>query len=146
MFESTDADFVPEPKAVADPAIRMFQIVLMNRNQRQLVHHALPETEGLSIVGEFWHRPPVSGRRSTVFVYGECIYHDSRKTCVLRLPGASFHSEGQQSAVVRYFLDKVEWNWGTEKSFLTFALSLGSDLDEPIEQNRRSSNGVISQF
>jgi multidrug efflux pump subunit AcrA (membrane-fusion protein) len=106
---------VYEKGAVADPATRTFQIDLMTRNQRRLVHHAIPETEDLPLVGDFL--PVVrryQGERGPLFIQTDCVYRDSGKTFVLRLPGVSFHAEGQRTAVGKHVPDKVEVELGEE--------------------------------
>jgi multidrug efflux pump subunit AcrA (membrane-fusion protein) len=106
---------VYEKGAVADPATRTFQIDLMARNQRRLVRHAIPETEGLPVATDFW--PVVrryQGEKGPLFVQTDCVYLDSGKTYVLRLPGVSLHSEGYRTAVGKHVPDKIEVELGDE--------------------------------
>ena len=106
---------VYEKGAVADPATRTFRIDLMARNQRRLIHHAVPETEGLPVVGDFL--PVVrqyQGEGGPLHVETNCIYQDAGRTYVLRLPGVSFHAAGQRSAVGKHVPDKVEIELGDE--------------------------------
>ena len=106
---------VYEKGAIADPATRTFQIDLMARNQRRLVHHAIPETEGLPLVGDFL--PVVrryQGEGGPLFIQTDCACRNAGKTYVLRLPGVGFHTEGQRTAVGKHVPDKIEVELGDE--------------------------------
>jgi len=62
--------------------------------------HPGTKTGALSVVTDFLpviHRYQREG--GPFFVQTDCIYRHSSKTYVLRLPGVSFHAEGQSSAV-----------------------------------------------
>jgi multidrug efflux pump subunit AcrA (membrane-fusion protein) len=126
---------VYEKGAVADPATRTFQIDLMARNQRRLVHHALPEAEGWPVITDYW---PVArryqGEKGPLFVQTDCVYLDSGKFYVLRLPGVSLNSGGNRSAVGKHVPDKIEVKLGDEyfaANKLNFrSLAASGDLKE----------------
>jgi len=106
---------VYEKGAVADPSTRTFQINLMARNRRRLLHHTAPETKDLPVVIE--HLPVVrqyEGEGGPLFVQTDCVYEDSDKTYVLRLPGVSFHAKGKQSAAGKHVPEKVEVELGDD--------------------------------
>jgi multidrug efflux pump subunit AcrA (membrane-fusion protein) len=106
---------VYEKGAVADPSTRTFQINLMARNRRRLLHHAAPETKDLPVV--FEHLPVVrqyQGEGGPLFVQTDCFYEDSGKMYVLRLPGVSFHPDGQRSAAGKHVPEKVEVELGDD--------------------------------
>ncbi|MDC0935114.1 HlyD family efflux transporter periplasmic adaptor subunit [Pirellulales bacterium] len=106
---------VYEKGAVADPSTRTFQINLMARNQRRLLHQAAPETKDLPVILE--HLPVVrqyQGEGGPLFVQTDCVYEDSDKTYVLRLPGVSFHPQGQRSAAGKHVPEKVEVELGDD--------------------------------
>lgn len=124
-----------EKGAVADPSTRTFQIDLMARNQRRLLHHAAPETKDLPVIEDFL--PVVrqyKGEGGPLFVQTDCVYEDDGKSFVLRLPGVSFHAEGQRSAAGKHMPEKMEVELGDE--YLTVikwnfrSLKPGSDLKE----------------
>jgi multidrug efflux pump subunit AcrA (membrane-fusion protein) len=104
-----------EKDSVADPSTRTFQIDLMARNQRRLPHHAAPETKDLPVIEDFL---PVirqyKGEGGPLFVQTDCVYEDDGQTYVLRLPGVSFHAEGQRSAAGKHVPEKIEVEMGDE--------------------------------
>ena len=104
-----------EKGAVADPSTRTFQIDLMARNRRRLLHHTAPETKDLPVVIDFL--PAVhkyQGEGGPLFVHTECVYEDAGKTYVLRLPGVSFNLKGQRGAAGKHVPEKVEIELGDE--------------------------------
>ena len=104
-----------EKSAVADPALRTFRIDMIARNQRRHVHELNPELAGLPNINEYL--PVVreyQGEDGPMFVPVDSILSDDDGTYVLRLPGVSFHSGGERSAVGKHIPEKVRVTLGDE--------------------------------
>jgi RND family efflux transporter MFP subunit len=104
-----------EKSAVADPALRTFRIDIIARNQRRHVEQLNPELAGLPIINEYL--PVVreyQGEEGPVFVPVDSILFEGDETFVLRLPGVSFNSGGERSAVGKHNPEKVKVSFGDE--------------------------------
>ena len=104
---------VYEKGAVANADTRTFKIDLIARNERRRIDQLDPQTRGLPLVTDFL--PVVRryrGEEGELFVHTQSVYLEHGKTFVLRLPGVSFHPQGQRSAVGRHVPDKVEVTLG----------------------------------
>jgi RND family efflux transporter MFP subunit len=115
-----------EKGAVADPQLRTFRIDLMVRNERRRVEQLYPETKGLPVVNEYL--PVVrryQGEGGPLFVHVDSVYEENGATYVLRLPGVSFHSGAERSAVGKHQPEKIE-------------VTLGEDYATVIKWNFRS--------
>jgi hypothetical protein len=115
-----------EKSAVADPALRTFRIDMIARNLRRHVDQLDPELSGLPIINEYL--PVVreyQGEEGPLFVPIDSILFEDDDPYVLRLPGVSFHSGGQRSAVGKHIPEKI-------------AVSLGDQYTTVVNWNFRS--------
>ena len=97
-----------EKSAVADPALRTFRIDIIARNQRLHVDQLNPELAGLPIINDYL--PVVreyQGEQGPMFVPVDSVLAEGDEIFVLRLPGVSFNSAGERSAVGRHSPEKV---------------------------------------
>ena len=104
-----------EKSAVADPSLRTFRIDMIARNLRRHVHELNPELAGLPSINEYL--PVVreyQGEDGPMFVPVDSILSDDDGTYVLRLPGVSFHSGGERSAVGKHIPEKVRVTLGDQ--------------------------------
>lgn len=104
-----------EKSAVADPALRTFRIDMIARNLRRHVDQLSPELAGLPIVNEYL--PVVreyQGEDGPMFIPVGSILSDDDGTYVLRLPGVSFHSRGERSAVGKHIPEEVRVTLGDQ--------------------------------
>ena len=104
-----------EKSAVADPAMRTFRIDIIARNQRRHIDQLNPELVGLPSINEYL--PVVrefQGEEGPMFVPVDSVLSEGDETFVLRLPGVSFNSGGERSAVGRHNPDKVKVTFGDQ--------------------------------
>ena len=104
-----------EKSAVADPALRTFRIDMIARNVRRHVDDLNPELAGLPNINEYL---PVAreyqGEEGPLFVPVGSVLNDDDGSYVLRLPGVSFNSGGQRSAVGKHMPEKVRVTLGDQ--------------------------------
>ena len=104
-----------EKSAVADPALRTFRIDMITRNQRRHVDQLNPELAGLPIINDYL---PVireyQGEEGPMFVPVVAVISEGDENFVLRLPGVSFHSGGERSAVGKHIPEKVKITFGDQ--------------------------------
>ncbi|MGC1951453.1 MAG: efflux RND transporter periplasmic adaptor subunit [Gammaproteobacteria bacterium] len=115
-----------EKGAVADPQLRTFRIDLIVRNKRRRVDELHPELKGLPIVNEYL--PVVKryqGEAGPLFVPSDSVYEENGHSYVLRLPGVSFHSGAERSAVGQHRPEKIP-------------ITLGGEYETVIKWNFRS--------
>lgn len=104
-----------EKSAVADPSLRTFRIDMIARNLRRHVHELNPDLAGLPNINEYL--PVVreyQGEDGPKFVPVESVLSDDEGSYVLRLPGVSFHSGGERSAVGKHIPQKVRVTLGDQ--------------------------------
>lgn len=104
-----------EKSAVADPSLRTFRIDMIARNLRRHVHELNPDLAGLPNINEYL--PVVreyQGEDGPMFVPVESVLSDDEGSYVLRLPGVSFHSGGERSAVGKHIPQKVRVTLGDQ--------------------------------
>jgi len=104
-----------EKSAVADPALRTFRIDIIARNQRRRVDQLNPELAGLPTINEYL--PVVreyQGEQGPMFVPVDSVLGEGDETFVLRLPGVSFNSGGERSAVGKHSPEKVRVKFGDQ--------------------------------
>lgn len=104
-----------EKSAVADPALRTFRIDMIARNLRRHVEELNPELAGLPNINEYL--PVVreyQGEDGPMFVPVDGVLNDDSGSYVLRLPGVSFHSGGERSAVGKHIPEKVRVTLGDQ--------------------------------
>jgi len=104
-----------EKSAVADPFLRTFRIDMIARNLRRHVHELNPDLAGLPNINEYL--PVVreyQGEDGPMFVPVESVLSDDEGSYVLRLPGVSFHSGGERSAVGKHIPEKVRVTLGDQ--------------------------------
>ena len=104
-----------EKSAVADAALRTFQIDMIVRNQRRHVDQLNPELAGLPIINDYL--PAVreyQGEAGPLFVPIDSILAEGGETFVLRLPGVSFHAGAERSAVGKHMPDKIKVTLGDQ--------------------------------
>ncbi len=104
-----------EKSAVADLALRTFRIDMIARNLRRHVGEMHPELAGLPNINEYL--PVVrefQGEDGPMFVPVEGVLRDDDGDYVLRLPGVSFNSGGQRSAVGKHIPEKVRVSLGNQ--------------------------------
>jgi RND family efflux transporter MFP subunit len=98
-----------EKSAVADPALRTFRIDMISRNKRRHVDQLNPELAGLPVINDYL--PAVreyQGEAGPLFVPVNSIIIEDDEAYVLRLPGVSFHSGAERSAVGHHLPDKIK--------------------------------------
>lgn len=104
-----------EKSAVADPSLRTFRIDMIARNLRRHVHELYPDLAGLPNINEYL--PVVreyQGEDGPMFVPVDSVLSDEDGSYVLRLPGVSFHSGGERSAVGKHIPEKVRITLGDQ--------------------------------
>ncbi len=104
-----------EKSAVADPALRTFRIDMIARNLRRHVHELNPDLKGLPNINEYL--PVVreyQGEDGPMFVPVDGVLSDDDGSYVLRLPGVSFNSGGERSAVGKHIPEKVRVTLGDQ--------------------------------
>ena len=124
-----------EKSAVADAALRTFQIDMIVRNQRRHVGQLDPELAGLPVINEYL--PAVrdfQGEAGPLFVPIDSILVESGETFVLRLPGVSFNAGAERGAVGRHTPDKVRVTLGDQyTTVVNWNFQSVAEADELVE-------------
>jgi hypothetical protein len=124
-----------EKSAVADAALRTFQIDMIVRNKRRHVDQLNPELAGLPVINEYL--PAVrefQGEAGPLFVPIDSILVESGETFVLRLPGVSFNAGAERGAVGRHTPDKVRVTLGHQyTTVVNWNFQSVAEADELVE-------------
>lgn len=107
-----------EKSSIAEPRLRTFRIDLIARNLRKRIDKQNPELKDLPVINDYL--PVVheyQGEAGPLYISTQAVYWENNKSYVLRLPGVSFHTKEQRSAVGKHMPEKVEVTFGDQ--FLT---------------------------